>query len=146
MKYKSLDDNGTFAIIFDDGDAVMPLLQKFADERKLKASRFSAIGAFSQAELGFFDFSIKDYKKIPVDEQVEVLSFLGDIAQLDGEPKIHAHAVLGKADGTAIGGHFLDGTAHPTLEIILEEAPGHLQRKIDEATGLPLINIEQQRE
>lgn len=142
MKYKSLDKNNTFAIIFDDGDVVMPLLQKFADEHKLKASRFSAIGAFSKAEIGFFDFTIKDYKKIPVNEQVEVLALLGDIALLDGYPKIHAHIVLGKADGTAVGGHFLNGTVHPTLEIILEEAPGYLQRKIDAATGLPLIFIQ----
>lgn len=143
MKYKSLYKNNTFAIVFDDGDAVMPLLQKFAEEHKLNASRLSAIGAFSKAEIGFFDFTIKDYVKIPVKEQVEVISLLGNISMLDDKPKIHAHIVLGKADGSTIGGHFLDGTVHPTLEIILEEAPGYLNRKIDSTTGLPLISFKE---
>jgi predicted DNA-binding protein with PD1-like motif len=49
---------------------------------------------------------------------------------------------LGKSDGAAIGGHLLKATVHPTLEVILEESPGYLQRRMDEATGLPLIKID----
>ena len=143
MNYKLLDGRtSTYAIIFDSGDEVMSLLKEFANDRKLKASHFTAIGAFSDAELGFFDFSIKDYKKIPVNEQVEVLSLIGDIALYGDESKLHAHVVLGKSDGAAIGGHLLKATVHPTLEVILEEAPGYLQRRMDEATGLPLIQID----
>jgi predicted DNA-binding protein with PD1-like motif len=143
MNYKLLDGRtSTYAIIFDSGDEVMSLLKEFANDRKLKASHFTAIGAFSDAELGFFDFSIKDYKKIPVNEQVEVLSLIGDIALYGEESKLHAHVVLGKSDGAAIGGHLLKATVHPTLEVILEEAPGYLQRRMDEATGLPLIQID----
>ena len=57
----------------------------------------------------FFDRQRKNYKKIPVKEQVEVLSFAGNIVQKDGKPRLHAHGVVGKADGTAHGGHFLGG-------------------------------------
>jgi predicted DNA-binding protein with PD1-like motif len=143
MNYKLLDGRtSTYAIIFDSGDEVMSLLKEFANDRKLKASHFTAIGAFSDAELGFFDFSIKDYKKIPVNEQVEVLSLMGDIALYGDESKLHAHVVLGKSDGAAIGGHLLKATVHPTLEVILEESPGYLQRRMDKVTGLPLIQID----
>jgi predicted DNA-binding protein with PD1-like motif len=77
-----------------------------------------------------------------VDEQVEVLSLLGDITfGAQNERKIHAHIVLGKADGTAHGGHLLEGWIRPTLEIILQESPEYLARKTDEATGLPLIQL-----
>ena len=62
---------------------------------------------FSKATLGFFDFSIKDYKKIEIDEQVEVLNIAGDISLYKNEIKIHAHVVVGKSDGTAHGGHLL---------------------------------------
>lgn len=144
MKYKLLNgiDNATYAMVFDTGDEVMETLRTFASEHCLKASRFTAIGAFSKAELGFFDFGIKDYKKIPVNEQVEVLSLTGDVALYGNESKLHVHVVLGKSDGAAIGGHLLSATVHPTLEVILEEAPGYLQRRIDKATGLPLIEID----
>ena len=144
MKYKLLNgiDNATYALIFESGDEVMEVFKTFASEHKLKASRFTAIGAFSKTELGFFDISIKDYKKIPVNEQVEVLSLSGDVALYGDESKLHVHVVLGRSDGSTIGGHLISAIVHPTLEIILEETPGYLQRRIDEETGLPLIKID----
>jgi predicted DNA-binding protein with PD1-like motif len=144
MKYKLLNgiDNATYALIFESGDEVMSALKTFANEHKLKASRFAAIGAFSKAELGFFDFDIKDYKKIPVQEQVEVLSLTGDVALYGDESKLHVHVVLGRSDGSTIGGHLISAVVHPTLEIVLEETPGYLQRRIDKETGLPLIEID----
>jgi uncharacterized protein len=77
-----------------------------------------------------------------VHEQVEVLSLVGNIARdEDGEPKVHAHVVLGRSDGTTRGGHLLEGRVRPTLEVVLTETPEHLRRKTDEETGLPLISI-----
>ena len=70
-------------------------------------------------------------------EQVEVLSLIGDIAA----GKVHAHVVLGKRSGAACGGHLLAARVRPTLEVILTESPGHLQRKHDPATGLSLIKV-----
>lgn len=145
MNYKLLNgiDNSTYALVFDSGDEVMEILKTFSNEHCLKAAHFTAIGAFSKVELGYFDFGIKDYKHIPVNEQVEVLSLIGDVALYGDESKVHAHVVLGKADGMAMGGHLLKATVHPTLELILEESPGYLQRRIDRETGLPLIEIGQ---
>lgn len=143
MNYKLLNgiDNATYALVFDRGDEVMEKLKTFANEHKLKAARFTAIGAFSQVELGFFDFSTKDYKRIPVNEQVEVLSLIGDVALYGDDSKVHAHVVVGRSDGTTMGGHLLEAVVHPTLELILEESPGYLQRRMDAETGLPLIDI-----
>jgi predicted DNA-binding protein with PD1-like motif len=143
MNYKLLNgiDNATYALVFDSGDEVMERLTTFANEHSLKAARFTAIGAFSSVELGYFDFTIKDYKKIPVNEQVEVLSLIGDVALYGDESKLHAHVVVGRSDGATLGGHLLRAIVHPTLELILEESPGYLQRRIDRETNLPLIQI-----
>jgi uncharacterized protein len=130
----------TWAIIFKTGDEVMQGLKHFASEQKLSASQFTAIGAFSECVLGFFQFEKGAYNRIQVREQVEVLSLVGDVALAEGEPKIHAHAVLGKADGTAHGGHLLEARVQPTLEVILTESPAHLHRVHDPASGLALIN------
>ncbi len=142
MNYKLLDaSRNIYAIILDAGDEVMETLQTFANERSLTSARFTAIGAFKNAELGYFDYAIKDYQKIPVNEQVEVLSMMGDIALYGDKAKVHAHIVLGRSDGSTLGGHLIKGIAHPTLEIMLEQMPGYLQREIDQTTGLPLIKI-----
>lgn len=131
----------TFALILEKGDEVVQELTQFAKQHGLAASHFTAIGALKNAVLGFFERERRDYKKIPVDEQVEVLSMIGDIALSRGEPKLHAHAVLGKADGTACGGHLLQARVWPTLEVVLTESPRHLRRKLDEETGLALIDL-----
>ena len=131
----------TFALVFDPGDEAMEELTNFAKENGLSAARFTAIGAFSDATLGYFDMEKKEYKKIPVDEQVEVLSLVGDVALFEGEPKLHAHAVLGRSDGTTRGGHLLGAHVQPTLEVVIVESPEHLRRETDEETGLPLLAV-----
>jgi predicted DNA-binding protein with PD1-like motif len=144
MKAKLLSERGekTYAVIFDTGDEVVSGLTSFAKEKGLSASHFTAIGAFQDVTLGYFDWQKKDYQKIPVHEQVEVLSLVGDIA-LDpkGEPKVHAHVVLGRSDGTTRGGHLLEARVRPTLEVVLVESPSHLQRKHDPESGLALIRV-----
>jgi uncharacterized protein len=119
----------------------MSTLTAFAKENHLKASQFTAIGAFEKADLGFFDVLIKDYKKIPVNEQVEVLSLNGDIAIHENKPVVHAHVVLGRSDGSTVGGHLKNAIVRPTLEVILNESPSYLQKKIDKETGLALISL-----
>jgi predicted DNA-binding protein with PD1-like motif len=143
VKSKLIHDDGakTFAIVFDRGDEVASGLLAFAKEKKLSGSHFTAIGAFESVTLGFFERERKDYEKITIDEQVEVLSLVGDIALEGDKPKVHAHVVVGKRDGTAHGGHLLEARVWPTLELILIESPQHLQRKVDKETGLALISL-----
>jgi predicted DNA-binding protein with PD1-like motif len=132
----------TFALIFKEGDEVVSGLLAFAKAQGLRAAHFSAIGAFSGATLGYFNWQEKAYDKVPVREQVEVLSLLGDIALKGSGPQVHAHVVLGRYDGTTRGGHLLEAHVRPTLEVILSESPSYLERTHDEESGLALINLE----
>jgi predicted DNA-binding protein with PD1-like motif len=145
MKAQLLHENEgekTFVLVFAAGDEAVAGLTSFAKEKKLGASHFTAIGGFQEATLGYFNLEKKDYDKIPVREQVEVLSLVGDITLTEkGEPKIHVHAVLGRSDGTTRGGHLIEGRVRPTLEVMLVESPRHLRRKHDPASGLALIQV-----
>jgi uncharacterized protein len=49
--------------------------------------------------------------------------------------------VVGKADGTAHGGHLIEAHVRPTLEVVLVEPPQHLQRQSDPKSGLALIRL-----
>jgi predicted DNA-binding protein with PD1-like motif len=144
MKSKILNSGPerTIALVFDKGDDVIPLLEQFAKANALTASRFSAIGAMRSAVLGYFDWERKDYDRIEVGEQVEVLSLNGDIAMDGDQPKVHAHAVLGRRDGSTVGGHVLQATVQPTLEVLLIESPGYLRKTCDHETGLALIDLD----
>ncbi len=146
MKSKLLagrENEHTYVLIFGKGDELIETLKRFAEAHGVFASHFTAIGAFQKATLGYFDREKKDYLKIPINEQVEVLSLVGDISSENGKPKVHAHVVVGKRDGTAHGGHVLEAYVWPTLEVILEETPKHLGRRYDPETGLTLIDAEQ---
>jgi predicted DNA-binding protein with PD1-like motif len=143
MRSKVLNEGAerTFAVIFDTGDEVMSGLSRFAEEQNLSAARFTAIGAFSGATLGYFDWDTKDYERIPVNEQVEVLALVGDVALDKGRPKVHAHVVVGLRSGHTRGGHLLEAHVRPTLEVVLTESPGYLSREHDAESGLALIRI-----
>jgi hypothetical protein len=58
-----------------------------ADARaeRLEASQVTAVGAFERATVGWFDRTARQYRRIPVDEQCEVLS----------EPGKYRHVVVG---------------------------------------------------
>jgi len=144
MKSKLINDapQKTWALVFDKGDEVIQGLKQFARENNLSASQFTAIGAFSDLTLGFFIPAKKDYKHIPLHEQVEVLSLIGDISLGDQGPMVHAHVVVGKIDGSAHGGHLVSARVMPTLEVILTESPVHLRRAHDPEVGLALINLQ----
>ena len=145
MKSKLIHDaeQKTYALIFDSGDECVALLEQFAREHRLSAAQFTGIGAFQQVTLGYFDWEQKSYSENALDEQVEVVSLIGDVAEQDGEAKVHAHVVVGRRDGTAYGGHLLGATVRPTLEIIITESPSYLAKKHDPETGLALISIDQ---
>jgi predicted DNA-binding protein with PD1-like motif len=143
MKSKLLEPFGpkSFALVFDSGDEAMAGLLSFAREHSVTGAHFTGVGAFSQVVLGYYDWEKKEYLKLPLDEQVEVVSLIGDVALEKDQPKIHAHVVVGKRTGMAAGGHLLEGRVRPTLEVVLTESPAHLRREFDPASGLALIRL-----
>jgi predicted DNA-binding protein with PD1-like motif len=132
----------TMVVVFDKGDGAVAGLTDLARREGLAAGQLTAVGGFRRATLGYFDPEAKDYREIPVDEQVEVLSLVGDLAEEDGQPAVHAHAVLGRADGSTVGGHLLEGEVWPTLEVVVSEAPTTLRKRLDPETGLALIDLD----
>jgi predicted DNA-binding protein with PD1-like motif len=131
----------TFAVVLRTGEEAMRCLQEFAARERLGASQITAIGALSSGKLAFFDWESKTYLAIPVEEQVEVASLVGDIAiGPDGKPSVHVHAVLGRRNGTAMAGHLQEARVRPTLEIIVTESPAHLCKIKDPESGLALIS------
>jgi uncharacterized protein len=143
MKHKILTSHAerTIAVVFDPGEEVIKPLTLFAQDHNIRAARFTAIGAFSDVQLGYFDLETKEYVRIPVNEQVEVLSLIGDIAVEDNSARLHAHVVVGKRDGSAHGGHLLSAHVRPTLEVVLIESPSYLVRRFNSTYGMGLIDI-----
>jgi uncharacterized protein len=128
-------------VVLDSGEEAFAALTGFANDQHIASASITAIGAFERAVVGWFDVESKTYKKIAIDEQCEVLSALGDIAiDDDGKSSLHVHVVLGLADGSTRGGHFLEGKVRPTLEVVLTQTPATLRRKKRKELGIALID------
>lgn len=130
----------TLAFVFEPEEDPIALLTEAAREYQLASCQVTAVGGFSQATVGYFDRASREYSRIPIVEQVEVLSMLGDIAHDGGKRVVHVHCVLGLHDGTTRGGHLLEARVWPTLEVIVTEWPAYLRKRFDPAIGLALID------
>jgi predicted DNA-binding protein with PD1-like motif len=135
-------DQRTFVVILDPGEETFATLTAFAGREQLTGASLTALGAFEHATVGWFDLTAKQYREIPINEQCEVLSAIGDIAEGDdGKPSLHLHVVLGLRDGSTRGGHLLKGFVQPTLEVMLIETPAHLRRTKRPELGIALIDL-----
>ncbi|GAA3065290.1 DNA-binding protein [Rhizobium viscosum] len=142
MKSRLLGER-SFILVLNDGEEAFQAIGRFAEEKRIIGASLTAIGAFSHATIGFFDFATKTYRKIPVEEQREALSAIGDIATGDdGKASLHLDVVLGLADGSTRGGHFIEGMVHPALEIIVRESPIRLRRRKRPELGITLTDPE----
>jgi len=127
-------------VVCDKQEEAVETIVQVLNERGVLGAQVTAVGGFSEAEVAWLDHDARDYRRIPVTEQVEVLSLLGDVAAQDGAPALHVHAVLGRSDGSTVGGHLLRGRVWPTLEVIISEVSPELAKRVDPETGLALIS------
>jgi predicted DNA-binding protein with PD1-like motif len=143
MQVKMLKDTPeekVYAVIFQKGDEALSGLTDFAIEHKVEDAHFTAIGAVSGATLAWLDAPNKIYHRIAVPEQAEVLSLIGDVATFNGKPVVHMHAVLGRHDGSTVGGHVFELNVNPTLEVFVTVNTTPLKKKPDDASGMKLID------
>jgi predicted DNA-binding protein with PD1-like motif len=143
MKVRLLSENGgakNYAIILAKGDEVMSGLTDFARQNKVTSASFTAIGAFSHATVAWFDDGRKEFKLIPIEQQVELVSMIGDIALVNDQPAVHTHVAVASSDGTVRGGHVINAFVFPTLELFMTVYPTPLHKESDKATGLKLID------
>lgn len=137
---KNTPEEQVYTIIFAPGDEALSGLTDFAAAHGIGNAHFTAVGASRGALLAWFDLQRKQYRAIPVQDQTEVLAMTGDIADHGGKPIVHTHAVLGRRDGSTVGGHVFELHVDPTLEVFLTADAAPLAKKPDARTGLLLID------
>ena len=131
----------TYVLIFAKRDEVLSGLTAFATQEKIGAGYFTAIGALERAKFGWFDLAHQAYRDIPINEQVELISLIGDVGLVNDKPQIHTHGAVGLADGQVRGGHLLEAIVFPTLEVFFTALPATLIKKRDEETTLSLFDL-----
>jgi predicted DNA-binding protein with PD1-like motif len=135
------DGTRTYVLVLYQGDQVQAAIAAFANDHHVVDAHFSAIGAVRDPEVAWFDESRKQFKAMSLHEQMEVLTLSGDITLgVDGQPVVHTHVALARSDGQSWGGHLIEATASPTIELYVTTYPQPLRKQLDPTTGLQLID------
>lgn len=134
------DGTKTYVLVLAANDDVQSALLTFVKKEHVAAAHFTAIGGVKEPVVGWFDPARKQYKLMALDEQVEVLTLSGDVAlSSKGDPVVHSHAVFGRPNGEAWGGHVVKATVAPMLEVFLTAYPEPLRKVPDSTFGIERI-------
>ncbi len=126
----------------EPGEDVLETIETVAAEYGIKSGQVTLIGVISGATLGYFHIEANEYRDFTVDEDVEVVSCIGNISTLNGKAMVHAHMIVADEAGKCYGGHLMSGCrVSVTIELVILETAVELTRARDEKTGLNLLNI-----
>jgi predicted DNA-binding protein with PD1-like motif len=120
------------------GADLLAALERLARDHNLTLGEVQAIGAVSQARLGYYHQAERQYYFLDLARPLEIVSLIGNISLKDGKPMVHAHLTLADEEGRAFGGHLAEGTLVFACEFAIQEyrTATPLVRRLDEPTGL----------
>jgi predicted DNA-binding protein with PD1-like motif len=132
-------DAGRHVLSLARGEELFEALLTFASREGFAGATLTGLGAADRLELAYYDLRGKAYVRQPMDEEVEILSLIGNFARLDGEPALHIHGVFGRRNFSTFGGHLFSLRVSGACEIHLDALAAPIGRAHDEATGLNLL-------
>lgn len=120
-------------------DDLLNKLTEIVKEEEITTGFIKVIGAVQNAKIGFYNQKTHEYQYKNIDREMEIVSCIGNISILDGEPFIHAHITLADQDGSCYGGHLAEGTTVFASEFFIQPLKGDkLERKYEKKTQLTL--------
>ncbi len=91
--------------------------------------------------MGYYNAFLKEYRKKPYVEDLEIVSLTGNTAMMDGAPVVHAHGIFSKNDFTSVvAGHIFKLIVLATCEVSLTKLDGTLQRSHNADLNLNLLS------
>ena len=142
---RSIDTKTKRAIIarMEPGEDILATIESVADSYNIRSGQLTLIGAVSKANLAYFDRTSQEYKSFSIDEDLEVVSGMGNISRLhDGSVVVHAHVIVADENGKCYGGHLNRGCeVSVTIELVIHEMEADIRRARDDLTGLNLLDL-----
>jgi len=129
-----------YQVRLETGEEIHKTLSDLIDRLNLQGGVVMGIGAMSSYSLGYYDIQKKEYIRRDYDEEVELVSCMGNLAH-KGDSKIaHLHVTISNEKMETRGGHLFEGIISATGEFSLIDSKVRLNR-LDKEEGLPLLNL-----
>jgi predicted DNA-binding protein with PD1-like motif len=139
MQYQRFGER--IAVRFESGEKVVENLTRLFAEQHIGYAALSGLGALSHASVSYWNPDSQEYEPHDINEQVELVSFIGNVSLKEGAPQLHAHVALAHRDLSLVGGHFNEGSVHPNCEIWIRPEKESVERKLDDQCGLYLMDL-----
>lgn len=139
MEYKKFET--AYVVRLDPSDEICESLLAIAKQENIALASISGIGAVHKIDIGVFDTTNKTYHSNQFEGTFEIVSLLGTLTQMNGEPYLHAHMSVGDMQGNMLGGHLTSAVVSATAEIVLHLIPGTVDREFNEEIGLNLFEF-----
>ena len=129
-----------YQVRLETGEEIHSSLSDLIDKLNLQGGIVIGIGAMSSYSLGYYDIHKKEYIRKDYNEEVELVSCMGNMAH-KGDSKIaHLHAMVSNVNMETRGGHLFEGIISATGEFSLIDSKVRINR-LDRKDGLPLLNL-----
>ena len=136
MRTYPSDDGQVALVSLDRGEDLLEGLRLGVEEMGAEAAWIEVIGGLDRARIGWWDRDEQEYRPIEA-SHVEIAAGLGNVSSRDGRPFVHLHLVVSGPDGSALGGHALEGctafivearvrsfSGRPPVRLPAPQAPG----------------------
>lgn len=139
MRFQQFGDR--YIVRLEEGEPALATLKQLLISEDVGFASLSAAGAVQHVTLAFWNAETRAYEDREFNEQMEVVSFLGNASLKDGAPHLHIHGVFSRHDFSTVGGHVKEMTVRPTLEVWLRTEDVPVRRGKDPSTGLELLDL-----
>ncbi|OQB05948.1 MAG: hypothetical protein BWY19_00615 [bacterium ADurb.Bin212] len=129
----------TLVLVLKKDEEIVAEIKKYCQTNKITGGWLSGLGAVSGVELAFYNLKDKRFTQKKIDQELEIVSLVGNVATLDNDTTTHIHAVLSDINMKPIAGHLISATVAATCEIKLEVFDQAIKRKYNDHIGLNLI-------
>lgn len=139
MRFRRFDDR--YQLRFESGEALAEKLVNWLGAQQIGYATMSGLGAVREATVSYWNAHSREYEQHELDEQMEVVSLIGNATIREGSPFTHIHVALGRTDLSIVGGHLDDLVVHPNLEIEIRPEAATVERTFDDNCGLYLMDL-----
>ncbi len=123
------------------GAEIMGSIKELARLESIPSGAFVGLGALSEVTLALYELGPRKYISTRLEEELELVSMTGNVSWFEGEPVIHAHGVVSRADFSTAGGHIMSGMVSVTVEVMVTVYPEKVERALVEEVGLNLLAL-----
>jgi len=130
-----------YVLRLDKGEEIVETLKSFCRANSIKLASISGIGAVSPVTLGLFETGPKRYVADTLSGDFELSALSGNVTTMNGDVYVHLHAAVSDLQHQTYGGHLSSAVVSATVELIVMNIDGTVDRAFSEEIGLNLLRF-----